>query len=60
MPELGTSGSVRGVRSNMHPYRDLLLVPAGLRRQSPQRRVAGIVKSILGPSGTTPLGLMRR
>jgi len=22
MPESGTSGSVRGVRSNAHPYRD--------------------------------------
>ena len=22
MPELGTSGSVRGVRSNAHPYRN--------------------------------------
>jgi hypothetical protein len=55
-------------RNFPHPERErseqskdaLLLVPAGLRRQSPQRRVAGIVKSILGPSGTTPLGLMRR
>jgi hypothetical protein len=23
MPELGTSGSVRGVRSNAHPYRNV-------------------------------------
>ncbi|WP_167378494.1 hypothetical protein [Paraburkholderia aspalathi] len=29
MPELGTPGSVRGVLSNEHPYRDLDCAPGG-------------------------------
>ena len=46
MPELGTSGSVRGVRSNAHPYRDaavgcdLIL----LCQRHPQRQSGGLCR----------------
>src|SRR5216683_422087 len=50
MPESGTSGSVRGVRSNAHPYRD----KHARRRCSPSS--AGFGNPFTSPDG----GLMRR